>query len=175
MSDTSARVGVGWLIMLSSMLVATITGFPIARHDLIISPCSSKTYPQVCNSRSFEQTHPLLIRLAGKFESNFLKSQICSSTVQQKKASSYCQDLKKGHFFNRQFCPKISSCNHSLPNYTHTDIKLNPPKKSQCLNWEAQNNKCLVDCICSILIWWSNYNLTFRPTCKGQHLPRQQH
>ncbi len=52
-SDTSARVGVGWLIILSSMLLATITGFPIALHDLIISPCHETQSPlsQACNSR----------------------------------------------------------------------------------------------------------------------------
>ena len=39
MSETSALVGVGWFIMLSSMLVATITGFDMLRHVLIMSSC----------------------------------------------------------------------------------------------------------------------------------------
>jgi hypothetical protein len=35
------------------MLVATITGFPIALHDLIISPCHETQSPlsKACNSR----------------------------------------------------------------------------------------------------------------------------
>ena len=39
MSETSALVGVGWLIMLSSMFVATITGFCILWHLRMISLC----------------------------------------------------------------------------------------------------------------------------------------
>jgi hypothetical protein len=41
-SETSARVGVGWLIMLSNIFVATITGFPMLQHTLIISSYKSK-------------------------------------------------------------------------------------------------------------------------------------
>jgi hypothetical protein len=39
MSDTSALVGVGCTIMLSSIFVATITAFPMLRQILIISSC----------------------------------------------------------------------------------------------------------------------------------------
>mmetsp|Transcript_19298 Transcript_19298/g.65578 ORF Transcript_19298/g.65578 Transcript_19298/m.65578 type:complete len:288 (-) Transcript_19298:650-1513(-) len=43
MSLTSARVGVGYSIMLSSMFVATITGLPSVRHRRMMSVCSIGT------------------------------------------------------------------------------------------------------------------------------------
>jgi len=41
MSVTSARVGMGWRIMLSSMCVATMTGFPASRHVRTMSSCTT--------------------------------------------------------------------------------------------------------------------------------------
>lgn len=43
MSETSALVGVGWFIILSSMFVATITGFCILWHLRIMSSCLNET------------------------------------------------------------------------------------------------------------------------------------
>ena len=40
---TSARVGVGLVIMLSSMLVATITGLPRRRHPCTMRDCQNGT------------------------------------------------------------------------------------------------------------------------------------
>ena len=44
---TSARVGVGLVIMLSSMLVATITGFPRRRHPCTMRDCQNGTCANV--------------------------------------------------------------------------------------------------------------------------------
>lgn len=58
-SETSARVGVGWLIILSSILVATITGFPMLRQPLMIWPCTRpfKMRAPLCTLRWYHSEH----------------------------------------------------------------------------------------------------------------------
>jgi hypothetical protein len=72
MSETSARVGVGWTIILSSILVATITAFPMLLHILIISSCEKEDI-NVCNLFIFlgqkgEKSHSWASSWHGSFQ-----------------------------------------------------------------------------------------------------------
>ncbi len=55
---TSARVGVGLVIMLSSMLVATITGLPRRRHPCTMRDCQNGT----CEARHTMTQHKAVQR-----------------------------------------------------------------------------------------------------------------
>lgn len=132
MSDTSARVGVGCVIMLSSMLVATITGFPMARHDRIISPCSSR-FQWACTHDIhaiidvYTYVFAMIIAISSSKwddelqEIKFYEFQVLAIQILHPQALSitiraavHITYLQKRDFLNWQLSSKISSSNHSL-------------------------------------------------------------